>query len=103
MGIIEYRFYQRPYDANIPVVCMDEKPYQLLDEIRQPIPMKPGDIKKIDSEYKRCGVCSIFIFTEPLKGRRYVCASERRTKKDWAEQIRILLDEHYPAAPKVCL
>ncbi|MCL2518153.1 MAG: hypothetical protein FWF15_06275, partial [Oscillospiraceae bacterium] len=40
---------------------------------------------------------------EPLKGRRYVCASERRTKKDWAEQIRILLDEHYPAAPKVCL
>ena len=95
--------YQRPYDPDMPVVCMDEKPYQLLDEIRQPIPMKPGDIKKIDSEYKRCGVCSIFIFTEPLKGWRYVCVSERRTKKDWAEQIRILLDEHYPTAPKICL
>jgi len=95
--------YTRPYDEDIPVVCMDEKPYQLLDERRKPIPMKPGDVKKIDNEYERNGTCSIFIFTEPLKGWRYTYASQRRTKKDWAEQVRVLLDECYPTVSKVCL
>lgn len=95
--------YTRPYDESIPVVCMDEKPYQLLDEQRNPIPMKPGQVKKIDNEYVRNGTCSIFIFTEPLRGWRYTYASERRTKKDWAEQVRVLLEEHYPDVPKICL
>lgn len=95
--------YTRPYDEDFPVVCMDEKPYQLLDEVRNPIPMKPGDVKKLDNEYKRNGTCSIFVFTEPLVGWRHTCARERRTKKDWAEQVRVLLDEHYPDVPKVCL
>ena len=95
--------YHRPYDENLPVVCMDEKPYQLLDESRNPIPMKPGEVKRYDSEYIRNGTCSIFIFTEPLKGWRNASVSERRTKKDWAKHIEELLEIHYPNAPKVCL
>ena len=95
--------YARAYDKEYPVVCMDEKPYQLLDHVVEPIPMKPGSTEKIDSEYKRCGTCSIFIFTEPLAGWRRVEAMERRTKKDWANQVKILLDEDYPDAKKVLL
>ena len=95
--------YQREYDENCPVICMDEKPYQLLDEKRKPIPMKPGDIKRYDSEYIRNGTCSIFIFTEPLKSWRNVSVSERRTRKDWARCVRELLEVHYPKAQKVCL
>lgn len=95
--------YGRKYDANCPVVCMDEKPYQLLDESRKPIPTRPGEIKRYDSEYVRNGTCSILIFTEPLKGWRNVSVSERRTKKDWAGHVEELLEVHYPDAPKVCL
>jgi len=95
--------YHRQYDESCPVVCMDEKPYQLLDERREPIPMKPGDIKRLDSEYIRNGTCSIFVFTEPLAGWRKVYVSERRTKKDWAKYVAELLEVHYPSAPKVCL
>ena len=88
--------YQREYNQDCPVVCMDEKPYQLLDERRKPIPMKPGDIKRYDSEYVRNGTCSIFIFNEPLKGWRNVSVSERRTKKDWAEHVEELLKSIIP-------
>ena len=94
--------YQREYDEACPVICMDEKPYQLLDESRRPIPMKPGDVMRYDSEYIRNGTCSIFIFTEPLKDWRKVAVSERRTKKDWAGYIAEILEVHYPRAPKVC-
>lgn len=82
---------------------MDEKPLQLLDDVRQPIPMKLGQIKRIDNEYIRNGTCSIFIFTEPLGGWRYTEARECRTKIDWAIQIKRLLEEHYPTAPKIIL
>lgn len=95
--------YQRPYDKNCPVICMDEKPLQLLDETRQPIPMGIGQPRREDYEYVRKGTCSIFIFTEPLASWRTACARERRTRKDWAEQIRLLLEVYYPQAPKVCL
>lgn len=95
--------YARDYDENYPVVCMDEKPYQLLDESRKPIPMRPGEIKRYDSEYVRNGTCSIFIFTEPLKGWRNASVSERRTKKDWAGHVEELLEVHYSDATKVCL
>ena len=57
--------YERPYDALHPVVCMDEKPYQLLGEAREPLPMRPGNNRKVDSEYVRNGTCSIFAFTQP--------------------------------------
>lgn len=95
--------YQRPYDENCPVICMDEKPYQLLGEVRTPILAKPGSPLKIDNEYKRNGTCSIFMFAEPLGGWRYVNARERRTKIDWAEEIKTLLTVHYPDVPKIIL
>jgi len=95
--------YQKPYDKEFPVVCMDEKPYQLLGEARDPIPMQSGEPKRIDNEYVRNGTCSIFIFTEPLAGFRHVSARERRTKLDWAHEVKELLTVHYPNTPKVCL
>jgi transposase len=95
--------YQREYDEDCPVICMDEKPYQLLGESREPIPMKPGHVKLEDSEYIRNGTCSIFMFTEPLKGWRNVSVLEHRTKKDWATQMAELLEVHYPEAPKICV
>jgi len=95
--------YSRPYDPAIPVICMDEKPYQLLGEVREPIPAESGSVQKVDSDYKREGTCSIFIFTEPLAGWRYVEASERRTKKDWAHYVKWVLDNQYPDAEKVVL
>lgn len=82
---------------------MDEKPFQLLSEVRTPIPMRCGRVKKIDSEYKREGTCSIFIFTEALAGWRYAEAFEHRTKKDWAYRVQWVLDNQYPDAEKVVL
>jgi hypothetical protein len=82
---------------------MDEKPYQLLGEVREPIPAEPGVVEKVDSEYKREGTCSIFIFTEPLAGWRYAEALERRTKIDWAHRVKWVLDNQYPYAEKVVL
>jgi len=93
--------YSRAHDPAKPVICMDEKPYQLLDDVREPIPSRPGSVEKVDSEYKREGTCSIFIFTEPLAGWRYVEALERRTKKDWAHCVKWVLDNQYPDAEKV--
>ena len=95
--------YALPYDEEIPVVCMDEQPVQLLGERVEPLPTKPCKPAKEDYEYTRCGVCSIFIFTEPLKGWRQVHVSERRTKVDWALHIQELLDVHYPNAEKIRL
>jgi hypothetical protein len=95
--------YRRIYNPAIPVICMDEKPYQLLGEIRDPIPARPGSVEKFDSEYERHGTCSIFLFTEPLGGWRHVFAREHRRKTDWAIEIRKLLVEYYPEAEKICL
>jgi len=95
--------YEKPYDPKRPVVCMDEQPRQLIGEERIPIPMKPGQVQRYDSEYVRNGTCSIFIFTEPLRGWRRVAVEERRTRVDWAEQVRILLEEDYPDVPKIRL
>ena len=95
--------YHRPYNQDRPVICMDEKPYQLLGHLREPMPMKPGSPMREDNEYQRNGTCSIFIFTEPLTGIRYTEVSERRTKIDWARNIETLLDVYYPDAEKVVL
>jgi hypothetical protein len=95
--------YSRSYDKHKPVVCMDEKPYQLLNHVREPLPARPGCTEKIDNEYERNGTCSIFIFTEPLAGWRDAEALPRRTKIDWAQKVRWLLDEQYPEAEKVTL
>ncbi len=95
--------YERPYDPDIPVVCMDEKPYQLLGEARGPLPMRPGDDQKIDSEYVRNGTCSIFAFIEPLGGKHHASVREHRTATDWAEEIKYLSDVMYPDAEKIVL
>lgn len=95
--------YELPYNKDIPVVCMDEKPYQLLGEARESWAMRPGDNKKIDSEYIRNGTCSIFAFVEALAGRHHVSVREHRTAIDWAEEIRYLVDEMYPDIQKIIL
>jgi hypothetical protein len=76
--------YKRPYNEKFPVVCMDESPKQLIGEIKTPIKTSPGQVAKYDYEYKRYGVCNIFIACEPLAGKRLVKITERKTKIDWA-------------------
>jgi hypothetical protein len=95
--------YHRVYDERRPVICMDEQPVQLLGEVREPIPMNEHHSKREDSEYERKGTCSVFMFVEPLGGRRYVRASRRRTKGDWAREVKVLVTEEYPQAEKVVL
>jgi hypothetical protein len=101
--------YARPHDPAVPVVCMDEKPYQLLDDVRAPIPaipgsdLKPGRDLKVDSEYVRRGTCSIFVWVEPLAGHRRVSARQQRTRVDWAHEVDRLLTDDYPDAEKVVL
>lgn len=95
--------YELPYNPSVPVVCMDEKPYQLLGEVRESWAMRPGDNKKVDSEYVRNGTCSIFAFIEPLGGRHHVSVREHRTASDWAEEIKYMVDNMYPDAEKIIL
>jgi len=95
--------YALPHDSTIPVVCMDEASKQLIGEVAVPLPTRPGQPKCVDYEYERRGVCSEFILCEPLAGWRHVKVTERRTKKDWAQCIRELVDVHYPQAQKIRL
>jgi hypothetical protein len=95
--------YKMPYNPDYPVVCMDESPKQLIKETRLPITMKPGQDKKVDFEYMRCGVCNIFMANEPLVGKRYVEIKKSKTKKDWALFIKDLADNHYTGAIKIRL
>ena len=95
--------YEMPYNPEYPVVCMDEKPYQLLGDSRQPLPMRQGEDSIIDYEYVRNGTCSIFAFSEPLKGVRHVSVREQRTAIDWALEIQYLVDVHYPDVNKIIL
>ena len=95
--------YDRPYDPEAPVVCMDEKPVMLHGEKHDPLPMKPGSVEKVDYQYVRNGTASVFAFVEPLGGRHHVSVRERRTALDWAEEIRYLAEVMYPAASKIVL
>lgn len=95
--------YQRPYDSMNPVWCMDEKPYQILDDSRRPLPMRPGDTAKTDSEYVRNGTVSIFCFIQPHTGRIEHSVEETRTAVDWAEKIKHLVDVIEPDAEKITL
>ena len=74
--------YSRPYDSRSPVVCMDETPRQLIRETRQPIAAAPGRPERHDYGYERCGVCNVFMASEPLAKRRLSKVTERRTKLD---------------------
>ena len=95
--------YELPYNPKRPVVCMDEKPYQLLGDARETLPMRPGDDEKIDSEYIRNGTCSIFAFIEPLGGKHHVSVREHRKAIDWAMEIKYLSDVMFPDAEKIVL
>jgi DDE superfamily endonuclease len=95
--------YKRPYNADFPVVCMDESPKQLIESGRPNLPMKPKQETRIDYEYVRHGVVNIFMANEPLKGKRFIEVTEYKTKKDWALFIKRIADELYPKAKKITL
>ena len=95
--------YHRPYDPEYPVVCMDESPKQLIGEVQPPIQAQPGSVERIDAEYVRNGTAEIFMEVEPLAGKRHVAVTEHRTRIDWAQQIKEMLDVRYPDVTKVVL
>lgn len=95
--------YKRPYDPRRPQVCMDEASKQLVGEVRTPLPARPGHPAVYDYEYVRNGVANLFMVFEPLAGRRHVKVTERRTRLDWAEMIREMVDTHYPQAERIVL
>jgi transposase len=95
--------YQRSYDPKRPLVCMDETSKQLLRDTRESLPAKPGRVERIDYEYEREGVVNLFLFCEPLAGKRWVDVTDHRTKADWAEQIKELVDVRYPLAERIVL
>jgi hypothetical protein len=95
--------YTRPYDPLRPQICMDETSKQLLRDAHQPQPMEPGQPERQDYEYERGGVVNLFLLCEPLQGRRWVDVTERRTRTDWAHQIKELVDERYPQAEQIVL
>ena len=95
--------YSRPYNSSVPVICMDEQPIQLLDETRTPIPATLDHPERVDYEYERAGTASIFMFTEPLAGKRQVSVRNRRTKVDWAIEMDELLNTQYADVEKVIL
>jgi hypothetical protein len=92
--------YTRPYNPKRPQVCIDEKNKELHSDLaaRQPLPLQPGRRARQDYEYKREGTGNIFMMVEPLVGKRWVRVTDRRTKADFAEQLRIMVDERYPEA-----
>jgi hypothetical protein len=95
--------YHRPYDPEHPLVCMDECSKQLIGEVREPLPPKPGQIAKYDSEYERLGTANIFMAVEPLAGQRTTQVTERRTRVDWARFVQFLLLTVYSEAKKLVL
>lgn len=93
--------YTRPYDPMHPVVCFDETNKQLVGETLEPLPMEPGQPQRYDYQYERHGVCNLFMFSEPLAGARHVEVTDRRTKQDYAQQMKYLVDVRYPDAERI--
>ncbi len=87
--------YEKAYDPDCPVVCMDEQPVQLIGETRVPIPATKEHPERVDYEYECKGTASIFMFAEPLSGFRQATARPHRTKDDWAHEVAQLLDTRY--------
>jgi hypothetical protein len=90
--------YHQPYDARYPTVCFDEKPVVLHADVRPPRPAAPGHVERRDYEYERQGTANLFVMVKPLAGWRHVQVTERRTKQDYAECLRWLVEERYPDA-----
>ena len=95
--------YEEQYDPKRPLVNFDEKPKQLLGDKRVPIPLKPGSPEKYDYEYVRNGTANIFVALEFKAGKRVTQVTERRTMTDFAQFVKILVDEEYPDAEVVRL
>ena len=95
--------YQGSYDDEHVLICMDEKPKQLIAEVRRPLPCEPGQPVRYDYEYKREGVVSLFILFDPIRGWRHVEVRQRRTKQDWAEVVAELVEVHYREAERITL
>ena len=95
--------YHRPPDPRRPLVCLDELSKQLTKEVRPPSPPVPGRPAQFDTEYERNGVANLFMLCAPLLGRRHVKVTDRRTRVDWAEVIRELVDVHFPDAERIVL
>ena len=93
--------HAEPYDPDRPVVCFDETSTQLLAEVREPLPARPGRPRRQDYEYRRGGTRNIFLTSEPLAGWRHLAITERRTMLDFARQMQWLVDVAYPNAPVV--
>ena len=95
--------YTRPYHPRRPQVCLDETSRQLLGEVTPSLPAAPGRPARRDYEYTREGVCNLFLVTEPLRGWRHVVVSDRRTRLDFAQAVKELVDVHYPDAEAIVL
>jgi len=95
--------YKRPHDPKRPVVCMDETFKQLIGEVRDPLPCRPGSVERFDHVYVRNGVASLFLAFEPLAGWRTVAVTDRRRRVEWAAFVRDLVDGRYKGAEKVVL
>ncbi len=99
--------YEEPYDEKRPVVCFDERPCQLLADVRDPLAPRPGGpaggARLVDHEYERGGTANVHIAFEPLTGRRRVEVTKRRRKREFAEEVRRIAEEDYPQAEKVRL
>ena len=93
--------YHRPFDASRPLVCLDETSKQLISETRPSVPPKPGQLKRVDPEYRRNGTASVFMMSAPLEAKRHVRVRQHRKREDFAEVIRELCDEFYPDAEKI--
>jgi DDE superfamily endonuclease len=95
--------YEMPYDERYPTVCLDEKPVVLHAEVREGLPPAPGQVERRDDEYERHGTANLFVLVEPLAGSRHVGVTEHRTKQDYAECLRYLVEEHYREAERIYL
>ena len=93
--------YGKPYDPQVPVLCMDEQPVQLQKETRVPMPATTDHPRRVDYEYERAGTAAIFMFAEPLAGWRGVSVRERRTKVDWAVEMAGLPEGRYATYDRV--
>ncbi len=95
--------YQRPLDAENPVVCVDESSKQLVKETRLPIPMQEGQAERYDYEYERNGVANLFILFAPFQGWRHIKVTDRRSKQDWAQVMKDIVDIHFPEAKRITI
>ena len=95
--------YQRPYDRQRPLVCLDESSKQLIAETRVPIAAKPGQPGRHDYEYRRNGTANLFMMFAPLEGWRHVKVTDRHTAVDYAQVLKELSDTHFPGSAKIVL